>query len=152
MIEVLHADGILLRQSHRTFDEAIAVLVDNLVMRRRVPRALREAAIGAVCEREHMASTAIVEIGVSVPHARLPGIAGVVGAVAASPTAVYYATERVPISIVALILSPPDRAAEHLNALASLSLLLQSESVRRTLREATDPSAAIAAIGTPTVP
>lgn len=152
MTEVLHADGILLRQSYRTFDEAVTVLVDNLVARQRVPRTLRQAAIRAVSERERMASTAIVEIGVSVPHARLPGIAGVVGAIAASPTAVYYAMERVPISIVALILSPPDRAADHLNALASLSMLLQSESVRRTLREATDPSAAIAAIGTPTAP
>jgi mannitol/fructose-specific phosphotransferase system IIA component (Ntr-type) len=125
----------------------VDALVGILVERGRIPAALRQAAVRAVYERESMASTAIVEIGVSVPHARVSGVQGVVGAIAASPTAVYYAMASVPISIVALILSGPDRAAEHLNVLASLSMLLQSDAVRRKLREASDPNAALAAIG-----
>ena len=50
---------------------------------------------------------------------------------------------RVPITLMALVLSPPDHAAEHLNFLSSLSLLLQSESLRRRLVNATDSDAAL---------
>jgi mannitol/fructose-specific phosphotransferase system IIA component (Ntr-type) len=146
--DVIDAGAILLRQPSDSFERAVEALVAVLVEGGRIAPTLRAAALKAVCDREAMASTAIVEIGVSVPHARVSGVRGVVGAIAASPTAVYYAMAGVPISIVALILSGPDRAAEHLNVLASLSMLLQSESVRRALCEARDPAAALAAIGT----
>lgn len=144
--DIIEAGGILLRQPCRTFADSVEQLVATLVAHGRLPAALREAAVHAVCERERMASTAIVEIGVSVPHARLPGVDGVVGAIAASPTAVYYAMVGVPITIMALILSPPDRAAEHLNVLASLSILLQSDTVRRGLQEAADVPTAVAVL------
>jgi mannitol/fructose-specific phosphotransferase system IIA component (Ntr-type) len=145
--EIIDTGGILLHQPCLSFEQTVEALVGVLVERGRIPAALRESAVNAVREREAMASTAIVEIGVSVPHARVAGVHGVVGALAASPAAVYYAMASVPISIVALILSGPDRAGEHLNVLASLSMLLQSDTVRRRLREANDPRAALAAIG-----
>jgi mannitol/fructose-specific phosphotransferase system IIA component (Ntr-type) len=68
----------------------------------------------------------------------MEGIQGVVGALATSPTAVYYAMASVPITIMALVLSAPDRATEHLNVLSSLSILLQSENLRHGLQEAKD--------------
>lgn len=145
--EIIDSGGILLQQPCLSFERTVEALVAVLVERGRIPAALRQAAVEAVCEREEMASTAIVEIGVSVPHARVAGVEGVVGAIAASSTAVYYAMASVPISIVALVLSGPDRAAQHLNMLASLSILLQSDVVRRKLREANDASDALAAIG-----
>ena len=87
---------------------------------------MRRRAVRAVCDREAMASTAIVEIGVSVPHARLDGVAGVIAALGRTPTALYYATAGVPISIMVLVFSAPDLIGEHLNTLASISMLLQS--------------------------
>jgi mannitol/fructose-specific phosphotransferase system IIA component (Ntr-type) len=145
--DIIDSGGILLRQPCASFENAVGALVTTLVERGRVPAALHQSAVRAICDREELASTAIVEIGVSVPHARVSGIQGVIGAIAASPTAVYYAMASVPISIVALVLSGPDRAAEHLNVLASLSMLLQSDVLRRKLREATDPNAVLTAIG-----
>ena len=100
-------------------------------------------AVRAVCERETMASTAIVEIGVSVPHARLDGVAGVIAALAATPTALYYATAGVPISIMVLVFSAPDQIGEHLDTLASISLLLQSPTLRRNVEHAADTDAAL---------
>jgi len=41
------------------------------------------------------------------------------------------------------LLSAPDRAADHLNVLASLSMLLHSENVRTKLRQAADSAAAL---------
>jgi mannitol/fructose-specific phosphotransferase system IIA component (Ntr-type) len=134
--DVITAGGILVQQSCQTFEGAVRDLVATMVQQGQVPRALEVPAVKAICDREQMASTVIVEIGVSVPHARMEGIQGVVCALATSPTAVYYAMTSVPITIMALVLSAPDRAGAHLNVLGSLSLLLQSESLRHGLQEA----------------
>lgn len=144
--DIVAAGGILVGQPCGTFEQTIGVLVDSLIARGSLDAALREAAVGAVCARESMANTAIVEIGVSIPHARLAGVGGVVAALAASPTAVYHAMAGVPISIVALVLSAPERVSEHLNVLAGLSMLLQSQSLRLALRRAAVPAEALAAL------
>jgi mannitol/fructose-specific phosphotransferase system IIA component (Ntr-type) len=146
--DVIAEGGILLGAPCDDFEQSVHGLVGALVAQGRLPASLGAAAVRAVCDREQMASTAIVEIGVSVPHARLAGIEGVVGALAASPTAVYYAMAEVPICIVALILSAPDRAADHLNVLASLSMLLHSENVRTALRRAPNAAAVLQALRT----
>jgi mannitol/fructose-specific phosphotransferase system IIA component (Ntr-type) len=142
-VEIIREGGILLQPPCGTFEKAVGALVDVLIANHRLSAALRERAVRAVCEREAVASTAIVEIGVSVPHARLEGVAGVVAALAAAPAALYYAMAGVPISIMVLVFSAPDRIGEHLNALASISLLLQSASVRRGLGHAADVEAAL---------
>jgi mannitol/fructose-specific phosphotransferase system IIA component (Ntr-type) len=142
-VEIIQQGGVLLQPSCGSFEDAVAALVDTLVANRCLPASLRERAVRAVCEREAMASTAIVEIGVSVPHARLAGVDGVIAALAAAPTALYYAMAGVPISIMVLVLSAPDLVGEHLNTLASVSLLLQSARVRRELERAADVPAAL---------
>jgi mannitol/fructose-specific phosphotransferase system IIA component (Ntr-type) len=139
----LEPGGIIIRPPWGSFEEAIEGLVSNLASNGRIKDSLKNSAVRAVCERERMASTAIVEIGVSIPHARVDGIRGVVAAIAASPTALYYAMTRVPIPIVALVLSSPDLVGEHLNFLSAISMLLQSESVRKGLQRATDATAAL---------
>ena len=88
-IEVIERGGILLQRPCASFEDAVGALVDLLIENGSVASALRDRAVRAVCDREEMASTAIVEIGVSVPHARLDGVAGVVAALAATPSALY---------------------------------------------------------------
>jgi mannitol/fructose-specific phosphotransferase system IIA component (Ntr-type) len=142
-VEIIERGGILLRPSCDTFESAVTALVEVLVANGRLPPAVHARAVRAVCEREAMASTAIVEIGVSVPHARLDGVAGVVAALAAAPGALYYAMTGVPIAIMVLVFSAPELVGEHLNTLAGVSLLLQSGTVRRALQHAPDPAAAL---------
>jgi len=142
-VEIIERGGILLRPPCRTFDGAVSALVDALIANRRLDPDLREPAVRAVCEREAVASTAIVEIGVSVPHARITGVAGVVAALAAAPSALYYAMTGVPISIMVLVFSAPELVGEHLDTLAGVSLLLQSATLRRSLEHAADASAAL---------
>jgi mannitol/fructose-specific phosphotransferase system IIA component (Ntr-type) len=147
IIEVVESGGVLVGPSFGSFDDAMSALVDHLVENRCLPAELRDEAVAAVCEREAISSTAIVEIGVSIPHARLAGVSSVVAAMAVSPRAVYYAMAEVPIHIVIVVFSPPELAGDHLNMLAGLSLLLQSDDVRRALRGAPDPRVAIATLG-----
>ena len=132
-----------MRPACTSFDEAVRGLVDVLIANQCLPEGLREPATRAVIERESMQSTAIVEIGVAVPHARVEGIEGVVAAMAASPTAVYYAMTGVPISIVVVVLSASELVGDHLDTLAGVSMLLQSADTRRGLEHATDPGSAV---------
>lgn len=141
--DLIASGGVLLRPACGSFEEAVGGLIDVLIGNRCLPEGLRERATRAVVEREAMQSTAIVEIGVAMPHARVEGISGVVAAMAASPTAVYYAMAGVPISIVVVVLSAPDLVGDHLDTLASVSLLLQSAETRRGLEHAPDFGSAL---------
>ncbi len=145
-IALIEHGGVLVHPPCTTFQDAVGALVDVLVDNGRLPHSLRHRAVRAICDREEMASTAIVEIGVSVPHARIEGVSGVVAALAAAPRALYYAMAGVPISIMVLVCSAPELVGEHLNTLAGVSLLLQSTTVRRALQHAPDAAAAIRAL------
>ena len=144
LTDILQTGEIVVRPPWHTFEQAVRGLIGSMVESGSLPASLAEQALRAVCERERMQSTVIVEIGMSVPHARVPGVNGVIAALAVSPTAVYYAMRGVPISIMALVLSSPDLAAEHLNLLADVSMRLQSETVRRALQHAENAQAALA--------
>ena len=140
---LIAAGGVLLRPPCGSFEDAVGGLVDTLISNARLEAAVRDRAVRAVVGREALASTAIVEIGVAVPHARVEGGEGVIAALAASPAGLYYAMANVPISVMVIVLSAPELIGEHLNTLAGVSLLLQSAAVRRGLEHAVDSAAAL---------
>jgi nitrogen PTS system EIIA component len=137
--DALVSSAVVVQPAWETLDDAVAGLVDQLAASARLPRQLVRTAVARIQEREAAASTAMVDIGVSIPHARLDGVSGVIAAIAVSPRAVYQVADGLPISIVALVLSSPSLSGEHLNFLSSLSLLLQSGRIRECLRNAATP-------------
>jgi mannitol/fructose-specific phosphotransferase system IIA component (Ntr-type) len=141
--EIFEAGGVVVAPRWRSFEEAVRGMVARLIASGQVDAAMEADAVRAICERESLCSTAMVEIGISVPHARLPGISGLVSAVATSPNAVYLEMAGVPIRIMVLVLSAPELAAQHLQFLAKISMLLQSEMVRQSLLQASDSSAVL---------
>lgn len=144
--EGLLESAVIVRPTGTTFDDTVAELVEHLVRDGRVPPALAPGAIERIRERERIASTAMVDIGVSIPHARVEGVEGVVAGLALAPVAVYHVAPGVPISIVALVLSSPASGGAHLQFLAALSLLLQSARVRDALRQATTAAEAMGVV------
>jgi len=140
LTEGLTLGAVVVRPPWHSFEETVRGLVRELVVAGHLAAGGEEAAVRAVLEREAMASTALVEIGVSMPHARVAGVDGAVAALAVSPAAVYYASTETPITIVALLLSPLFASGTHLNYLSSLSMLLQSERTRDRLQRATTPA------------
>jgi mannitol/fructose-specific phosphotransferase system IIA component (Ntr-type) len=134
--EVVTIDSVVVRPRWKGFEGAVTGLVNQLVAAGRLPAALVIPAVQRVCQREAMASTAMVDIGVSIPHARLDGVDGIVAALAVDPVAVYQLAAGLPIPIVTLVLSSPSLTGEHLNFLSSVSLLLQSARTREQLRKA----------------
>ena len=145
-VDHLAAARIAVAPPWRTFDETIAGLVDLLVADGALTAARRAAAIGAVTAREAQASTALLDVGVGVPHARLPGLPGAVVALAIGPDGLYEAVPTVPIYIVALVLSPPSAADEHLRLLAGIATALRSSALRRALLRAAEPARVLAGL------
>lgn len=143
LIDGLVGEAVLVRPSCTSFEATVEGLVQRLVAQGSLPQAVAAGAVRSICEREALSSTAMVDIGVSIPHARIAGVDGIIAALAVSPQAVYQVADGLPISIVALVLSSPDLSGEHLNFLASLSMLLQSEQTRQRLRSAADANEVI---------
>lgn len=144
--DLIAADAILVRPRWSNLEEGIHDLVALLVERRGLSRALGDAATHAVLERERADSTAIADIGVSLPHARLAGLPQPVAAMGLSPEGLYESTPGVPIFVVTLILSPAKRVEEHLQLLSACSMLLRSDRARGALLGAADSQTAHAAL------
>ncbi len=137
IVDLISEGGVLFSSGHPGLQEVVAALADQLVRRGRVDADLRELAVQSVGEREELASTVMVDIGVSIPHAHVDGIEGVVAALALAEEGVFLTESGVPISIVALVLSSPHlEGDEYLNVLSDLSLLLQSETFRAEITRA----------------
>ena len=100
----------------------------------------------AVRAREAEASTAMLEIGVGVPHARLAGLETPVVALALATEGLYEAVPTVPIRIVALVLSPIAAIEDHLRMLADIATTLRSSELRTLLLRARDEATALEAL------
>jgi mannitol/fructose-specific phosphotransferase system IIA component (Ntr-type) len=140
---LLRADQIVIAPAWHGFDATVDGLLDRLVEAGSLSRATRDEAAKAVRAREREASTAVLEIGVGVPHARLGGLADPVVGLAIASAGLYEAAPTVPIRIVALVLSPLAALDEHLHTLADIAMLLRSADLRTLLLRAGDGPAVI---------
>ncbi|GIV03739.1 MAG: hypothetical protein KatS3mg077_1492 [Candidatus Binatia bacterium] len=138
--DVLDEGAVIVGQSWPSFEAAVRGLLERLVGLACLPVEALETTWEMVCRREQANSTAMVDIGVSIPHVRTDAVQGIACALAVAPRAVYEVAFGLPISIVALVLSSPGLVTEHLEFLSSVSLVLQSERCRHELRRATSPS------------
>lgn len=137
---------IAVRPPWQTCPDAVHGLVDLLVSAAALPAARAAVATAAVLAREAESSTALLDIRVGVPHARLAGIAAPVAALGLSDAGLYEPVPTVRIQIVALVLSPPAAASDHLAMLAGISTLLRSATLRARLLAAATPEDAFAVL------
>jgi mannitol/fructose-specific phosphotransferase system IIA component (Ntr-type) len=142
----LRAEQIAITPGWRGFNATVDGLLGRLAGAGLISAAATEAAGAAIRTREHEASTAILEIGVGVPHARIDTITEPVVGLAVSAAGLYEAAPTVPIRIVALVLSPARALEEHLRTLADIATLLHSAELRTLLLRAGDAPAALATL------
>ena len=141
----LSPDLIAIAPPWQGFKQTVRGLVGLAVKASRVASAQEDEAVRRVLAREAEGSTAMLEIGVGVPHARLTALRGTVVVIGASRAGLYEAVPQVDVHIVSLVLSPPG-ADEHLQTLAGIATLLRSPELRSALLEAPDPATAFAAL------
>ena len=108
------------------------------------------AIIDGLMAREQLGATAMGD-GVAIPHARVPGLTGIVGAFARLERPVEFdAADGQPVDLVFMLLAPEESGADHLRALARVSRLLRHSGVREKLRATQKAPALHALITEPT--
>jgi PTS system fructose-specific IIA component/PTS system nitrogen regulatory IIA component len=117
-------------------EDAIHEMVLQLCASGSLPKAQSAAVEKAILRREELGSTGIGK-GVAVPHAKVVGIKGVIGAFGRSRTGVdFNSLDGQPVYLVFLLVSAPDTVEPHLEALRKITALLKDEDICSFLRRA----------------
>lgn len=131
--DILSAEAILPRLLATSRKQALQAMTEALARSRGIDA---RAAFDAILIRERLAGTGMGD-GVAIPHALAKGVTAPIGAFARlEPPQDFEALDRRPADLVFLLLSPPDRGADHLKALARISRFLKHADVRENLRAA----------------
>jgi PTS system nitrogen regulatory IIA component len=131
--DLIAPDAVLTRLITTSRRQAIQAMADALAKSSGVDA---RAAFEAVLMRERMAGTGMGE-GVAIPHAPVKGVIRPIGAFARlDPPQDFEAMDGRPADLVFMLISPPDRSADHLKALARISRLLRRAEMREKLRAA----------------
>jgi mannitol/fructose-specific phosphotransferase system IIA component (Ntr-type) len=113
----------------------IRELVEALVRAKKVPRGNVTAVVDALLERERLGSTGIGK-GIAVPHAKHRSVKEVVGTVGLSPQGVDFAALDGELAYVFfLLVSSPNDASHHLEALELIAQTLKHGTFCRFLRQ-----------------
>lgn len=97
-------------------------------------------AVDALQERESLGPTGVGH-GVALPHARLPGLTGVVGAfLRLDKPLEFEAVDRQPVDLIFALFAPQDSGVDHLKALALVSRTMRDSTICAKLRANDDPA------------
>ncbi len=119
----------------------IAQLVESLVATGQVPADAGAGIVETIMERERLGSTGIGR-GVAVPHAKHRRVDQPVGTVGVSAQGVdFESLDGEKTHLFVMLISPPDRSADHLSVLEYVSRQLRHETFCRFVRDADTPEA-----------
>jgi len=131
--DLVAAEAILPRLLATSRKQAIHALSEALAKAAGIDA---RAAFDAVLIRERLSGTGMGE-GVAIPHASVAGVTRPIGAFARlEPAQDFDALDGRPADLVFLLLSPPDRGADHLKAFARISRFMRRADMREKLRAA----------------
>lgn len=116
--------------------DVIRELVEGLAASGAINVADQEGIIAAILKREELGSTGIGR-GVAVPHTKHPSATKLVGTVGVSHEGVdFNSLDGDKVHLFFLLVSPPDRPADHLRALENISRQLRDDTFCRFLKQA----------------
>lgn len=91
----------------------------------------------AVWERESQRSTGIGE-GLAIPHGKCPALSGLVLAIGKPSAPIEFGSiDKKPVQLVILLVSPPAKKDEHIQALGKISKIMTSPEFRQRAYAAT---------------
>ena len=126
-------DAILPRLAATSRRQALQILADALAKASGVDA---RAAFDAVLLRERLSGTGMGE-GVAIPHAHVAGLDRPIGAFARlDPPQDFNAMDGRPADLIFMLLTPLNRGADHLKALARASRFMRRAEIRDKLRNA----------------
>lgn len=114
-------------------EEMINLLTDNGCL------SDRQEALEAVLAREQTRSTGIGS-GIAIPHGKCSAAKELVMAVGIATEPIEFESiDNKPVSIVILLVSPPDQTGPHIQALARISRLMLDDQFKTQLEKSTSP-------------
>lgn len=117
-------------------EEAIRAMVKSLIAAGNINADEEESIINKLLEREKLGSTGIGN-GVAVPHTKHPSVDDLVATVAIAKDGVEFdSLDGMPVYILFLLISPPDRSGDHLRGLENISRHLRNQKFCSFLRQA----------------
>lgn len=117
-------------------DGAIKEMVDKLTEAGAIAESDAAELVKSIIKRERQGSTGFGK-GVAVPHVKHSAVKTMVATIARSSSGIDFAAlDRAPVYTIVLLLSPPDRPDEYLQAMENIFRHLQHDNFRRFLRQA----------------
>ena len=102
-----------LRLGGSTKEEVFLELVETFVKAKSLPESLQDAALHALIEREHLASTGVGQ-RVAIPHVKLAGLEEAVFSLALHPDGIEWSSlDGEPVAILFTVLRPEKASARH---------------------------------------
>ena len=144
LTELINAQAVNTRLRARSKRDAIAELVELLESARGIDS--QGEVLDRVLRREAMMSTGIGN-GVAIPHGKAKLVDRMVAACGVSSEGIEFeSVDGEPAKLFILLVAPETGGALHVKVLANISRLLKEESVRQSLREASNADAFVAAL------
>ena len=137
LVEILKPENIKVPLEAHSKVEAITELVNVLGKNNAVADAKK--VLEAVLERESTRTTGIGN-GLAIPHGKCNGAKDLIMAIGKCATPIdFQAIDGRPVSLIWLLVSPPDKTGPHIHALARISRLMTIEKFRQSLAAAQTP-------------
>ena len=137
LTQILQPNCIKVPLASKDKDGAIEELVNLLADNRHLSD--RGEALEAVLAREQTRSTGIGS-GIAIPHGKCAAAKELVMAIGIAGEPIEFdSIDNKPVSIVLLLVSPPDQTGPHIQALARISRLMLDAQFKAQLEKATSP-------------
>ncbi len=139
ILDILVAEGLVAADLTGSDKSAVLrELAEHLARERRDNAIDANRLVEVLWERERLGSTAIGD-GIAIPHGKLPGLTGVIGAFGRHLEGVdFESLDGSPTHLFFLLVAPEDSVGQHLKALARVSRLLKDRAFRERLLAARD--------------
>jgi mannitol/fructose-specific phosphotransferase system IIA component (Ntr-type) len=132
--DLIVTDAIIPQLAATSRDEAVAELMTALSDAGAINADSVKSATDAILAREAQATTGIGH-GIAFPHARIKGVKKAVCVIGCSPEGIgFNSLDGKPVDVVLLLLSSPEDADEHLQAMETIFRHVHREAFRTELR------------------
>ena len=128
LLDILNPECIKAPLTHTDKRSAIEEMVDLLAATGKIanPTVLKDA----VWTREQTRTTGIGH-GLAIPHGKCSGVSGLAMAIGKPSVPIDFAAiDGKPVKLIILLASPPEKASDHIQALARVSRLMMMETFR----------------------
>ena len=137
ILDILPSDAITVPFEVRNKQEAIDGLIELLAERGHITDA--DGMKQVVWDRENQRSTGIGE-GLAIPHGKSANVSRLVMAIGIPSEPIDFdSIDGKPVKLLALLVSPADKIAEHIQALGRISRLMNDQAFRETAYAAKSP-------------